>query len=112
MAAFYANENFPLPVVEELRRLGHDVVTTNEAGNSGLAVPDENVLEYAVEHGRAVLTLNRKHFIALHCRRNSHAGIVVCTVDRDFAGQARRIHKHVAGRSDLDGELIRVNRPD
>jgi pimeloyl-ACP methyl ester carboxylesterase len=28
VAAFYANENFPFPVVEELRRLGHDVMTT------------------------------------------------------------------------------------
>ncbi|MCL4832054.1 MAG: hypothetical protein KJZ86_06420 [Caldilineaceae bacterium] len=27
MARFYANENFPFPVVEELRRLGHDVLT-------------------------------------------------------------------------------------
>ncbi len=27
MARLYANENFPLPVVEELRRLGHDAVT-------------------------------------------------------------------------------------
>jgi hypothetical protein len=24
MARLYSNENFPLPVVEELRRLGHD----------------------------------------------------------------------------------------
>ena len=28
MARLYANENFPLPVVNELRRLGHDVLTT------------------------------------------------------------------------------------
>ena len=27
MAAFYADECFPLPVVETLRRLGHDVLT-------------------------------------------------------------------------------------
>ncbi|HEY4759482.1 MAG TPA: DUF5615 family PIN-like protein [Thermoguttaceae bacterium] len=32
MARFYANENFPLPVVEELRRLEHDVLTTQESG--------------------------------------------------------------------------------
>jgi hypothetical protein len=35
MARLYANENFPFPVVEELRRLGHDVLTTLEAGNAG-----------------------------------------------------------------------------
>ena len=27
VARLYANENFPLPVVEELHRLGHDLVT-------------------------------------------------------------------------------------
>jgi len=27
MAQLYADENFPLPVVEELRRLGHNVLT-------------------------------------------------------------------------------------
>jgi Domain of unknown function (DUF5615) len=28
----YADENFPLPVVQELRRLGHDVLTAQEDG--------------------------------------------------------------------------------
>ncbi|HKR12588.1 MAG TPA: DUF5615 family PIN-like protein [Pyrinomonadaceae bacterium] len=32
--ALYADENFPLRVVEELRRLGHDVVTTLEDGRA------------------------------------------------------------------------------
>ena len=86
MTAFYANENFPLPVVEELRRLGHDVVTTNNVNQSGVAVPDEAVLDYAIAERRAMLTLNRKHFIVLHRNRSSHAGIVVCTVDPDFLG--------------------------
>jgi hypothetical protein len=34
VAHLYANENFPLPVVEALRRLGHDVLTSREAGNA------------------------------------------------------------------------------
>ena len=41
MARFYTNENIPLPVVVELRRLGHDVVTSLDAGNANSAVPDE-----------------------------------------------------------------------
>ena len=32
MARFYANENFPLPVVEELRRLGHHREQPNHSG--------------------------------------------------------------------------------
>jgi uncharacterized protein DUF5615 len=35
MARLYADENFPLPVVEELRRLGHDVLTIYETGQAG-----------------------------------------------------------------------------
>ena len=31
MAAIYANENFPQRVVEALREIGHDVLTSQEA---------------------------------------------------------------------------------
>lgn len=62
MAQIYANENFPLPVVEELRRLGHDIVTTYESGRAGIAVPDEAVLAFSVAEKRILLTINRKHF--------------------------------------------------
>ncbi len=31
---FYADENFPLPVVAELRRFGHDVLTAFEDGRA------------------------------------------------------------------------------
>ena len=44
MALLYANENFPLPVVEKLRRFGHEVLTTHEASEAGKSVPDEQVL--------------------------------------------------------------------
>lgn len=47
MADLYANENFPMQAVRELRRLGHDVLTSHETGNSNMAVPDEDVLRFA-----------------------------------------------------------------
>lgn len=68
MARLYADENFPLPVVTELRRLGHDVVTLQESGLARQAIPDEAVLSLASAERRAVVTLNRKHFIQLHPR--------------------------------------------
>ena len=68
MARLYANENFPLPVVEALRALGHDVLTVQESGEAEKALPDEEVLAFAVAQARAVLTLNRKHFVRLHER--------------------------------------------
>ena len=111
MARLYANENFPLPVVVELRRSGHDVLTTHEAGKAGQAVPDQEVLAFASADGRAVLTLNRKHFVRLHDAQPGHAGVIVCTYDPDFVGQAGRIHNAISARIKLAGQLIRVNRP-
>lgn len=110
MARLYANENVPLPVVEELRRLGHDVVTIQEAGKAGQSLPDEAVLQSARTDDRAVLTLNRKHFVRLHGKIPEHAGIIVCTVDLDFVSLARRIHAAIQARPQLCGRLIRVDR--
>ena len=111
MAKLYANENFPLPVVEELRRLGHDVVTVQESGKAEQGTPDVDVLQFAVTDDRAVLTLNRKHFIRIHGEQPSHAGIIVCTVDPDFARQAAGIHAAMEAAPDLHGQLIRIDRP-
>jgi predicted nuclease of predicted toxin-antitoxin system len=111
MARFYANENFPLPVVQELRRLGHDVLTIQETGRAGQAVPDEQVLSLAEAEGRILLTLNRKHFVRLHCTHPDHAGVVLCTFDPDFAGQAGRIHEAMKSLPHVAGQLLRINRP-
>lgn len=110
MARLYANENFPLPVVEELRQLGHDVLTIQDTGRAARAVPDEEVLAFAVRDQRAMLTLNRKHFVQLHRTRPDHSGIIVCTFDRDFIAQARRIDMAIKEDSALSGKLVRVNR--
>jgi hypothetical protein len=111
MAAFYANENFPLPSVLTLRSLGHDVLTIQETGRAGAAAPDEEVLAFAASEQRILLTLNRKHFIRLHEAGAPHAGIVVCTFDRDFIALAQRIHELVTTQSEHAGVLLRVNRP-
>ncbi|MBW2078656.1 MAG: DUF5615 family PIN-like protein [Deltaproteobacteria bacterium] len=111
MAHLYSNENFPLPVVDELRRLGHDVLTIQETGNARQSLPDEAILDFASAEGRAVLTLNRKHFIQLHNSKPNHAGIIVCTFDPDFMNQACRIDTAIKAQPDLSGQLIRVNRP-
>lgn len=110
MARLYADENFPLQVAQALGALGHDVLSAADAGNAGSAVPDEEVLAFAIEQGRAVLTLNRRDFIRLHHDRSIHAGIVVCTQDDDTTGQAGRIHEAILREQLLAGKLIRVYR--
>ncbi|HEX9872375.1 MAG TPA: DUF5615 family PIN-like protein [Candidatus Tectomicrobia bacterium] len=111
MARLYANENFPLPAVETLRRFGHDVLTTADSGRAGQAIPDAEVLAFAIEALRSVVTLNRRHFIQLHHTTPEHAGIVVCTFDPDFAALALRIHTALEARPQMAGQLVRVNRP-
>jgi len=111
MAKLYSNENFPLPVVKELRQLEYDVLTIQETGKSGQSISDEAILTFAIEEGRAVLTLNRKHFIRLHKEQPDHYGIIVCSFDPDFVGQAHRIHISIESETQLSGQLIRVNRP-
>ena len=111
VADIYANENMPLQVVESLRLLGHDELTTYESGRADKAIPDQEVLAFAAERNRVVITLNRKHFIRLHQQRPEHAGIIVCTFDVDYAGLAQRIHEALASQPATAGRLIRVNRP-
>lgn len=111
MVRLYANENFPRPVVLELRRLGHDVLTTEQAGQAGQGIADSEVLRFATDETRAVLTLNRRDFVRLHSSVPDHAGIIVCTEDLDFSGQARRIDEALRALPSLDGQLVRVNRP-
>jgi predicted nuclease of predicted toxin-antitoxin system len=111
MARFYSNENFPLPVVEALRRLGHDVLTVQEAGNANQEIPDDEVLAFASADNRALLTINRRDFIRLHRQQSEHCGIIVCTADLDFERQARGIHEAIAALPALGNQLIRINRP-
>ncbi len=111
MAQFYADENFPLPTVEALRKLGHDILTIQEDGKDNQRYPDHAVLSAASKQGRAVLTTNRRHFIQLHLQSTDHAGIVACTYDPDFQRQAERIDAIVASLVSLSGQLLRVNRP-
>jgi Domain of unknown function (DUF5615) len=111
MAHFYSNENIPLPVVEELRALGHDVITTQDAGKANQSVADSNVLAFAVDQERILLTLNRRHFIRLHQTTPEHWGIVVCTYDPDFEALARRIVAATTSSTEMRGQLVRINRP-
>jgi predicted nuclease of predicted toxin-antitoxin system len=107
---FYSNENFPLMVVKYLRELGHDVLTTLDAGQANQGISDEDVLAYSVENKRAVITLNRKDFIKLHKLKDEHCGIVVCKVDSNYEEMAKRIHKELEDIETIDKLLIRINR--
>ena len=104
----YADEDFSFPVVEQLRRLGHDVITAQEDGR--ISTPDPDILARAHTLGRAVLTYNRRHFERLHWQSTAHSGILSATHDSNFPRLANRIHAVLTGLS--PGRwCLRINRP-
>ena len=105
----YADEDFPLAVVEEMRQLGHDVLTAQE--DNRRSTPDPDILGRAHSLGRAVLTHNRRHFERLDRQGAPHSGILSATQDpHNYIALANRIHAALGGRS--PGRwCIRVNRP-
>jgi hypothetical protein len=81
-----------------------------EDGKANQSLPDQEVLSIATEGRRALITANRKHFIQLHRHQPDHAGIIVCSFDPDFVGQAQRIADALEKESDLINQLVRINR--
>lgn len=112
VAKLYTNENFPLPTVETLRKLGHDVRTTADSGKSNQRIPDDEVLAFSVKEQRILVTFNRRHFIKLHQEQPNHAGIIICTVDSNFDTLAERIHAVLEANPTMTGKLVRVQRPN
>jgi hypothetical protein len=87
------------------------VVTTADLGRAGQRISDAEILALARAERRAVVALNRRDFFRLHRERPDHGGIIACTFDPDFPGQARRIHAVLLAEGELQGILVRVNRP-
>jgi predicted nuclease of predicted toxin-antitoxin system len=111
MARLYADEQFPKLVAIMLRNLAHDVLTVQEAGKANQKIPDEEVLEFAINDNRAVLTINRSDFIRLHKLQPNHGGIIVCKEDLDRQRLAMRIDRAIMNIENLNNQLIRINRP-
>lgn len=110
MARFYSNENFPRGAIDVLRAMGHDVLTSHEAGQANMAIADAAVLRYSIAESRALLTLNRGDFIKLHRQGIAHAGVVVCKLRTalDYAALANQIHAAVEAGAVARGRLVRV----
>lgn len=111
MARFYSNENFPRRAVEALREIGHDVLTSYEAGRANQQIDDANVLAYATEVQRILLTVNRKDFYREHrYGRFKHAGIVACTQDPNPLTLAQNVSDAVKDLESCEGKFLKVIR--
>ncbi|MEG3909319.1 DUF5615 family PIN-like protein [Microcoleus sp. w1-18aA5] len=106
----YSNENFPIAMVEHLRSLDSDVLTSYDAGQANQGIPDDEVLRFATAQNRAVISFNRDDFVALHRGGDRHAGIIVCKDDRDYLGQVTILHAYLQQVDSLLDRLIRIKK--
>ncbi|WP_293352417.1 MULTISPECIES: DUF5615 family PIN-like protein [unclassified Microcoleus] len=106
----YSNENFPIAMVEHLRSLDSDVLTSYDAGQANQGIPDDEVLRFATAQNRAVISFNRDDFVALHRGGYRHAGIIVCKDDRDYLGQVTILHSYLQEIDSLCDRLIRIKK--
>ena len=113
MARLYGDENFDVQAMAELRSLGHDALTARDAGKINQRIPDQEVLAFATEQDRAVVTFDRRDYFRLHQNNPSHAGIIACTYDADAHALAERIHEGIVAENDtLIHKFIRIYRPN
>ncbi|MDO8365175.1 MAG: DUF5615 family PIN-like protein [Saprospiraceae bacterium] len=113
MARLYGDENFDVQALELLRQLGHDTLTVRDAGQGNQSTPDHEILAFATENNRSVVTFDRRDYYQLHQANAAHGGIVACTYDADSAGLAVRIHESIeAEEGFLGGKFVRVYRPN
>lgn len=81
-----------MEMVNLLRSFGYDVLTSYEAGQANQKIPDDEVLIYATNRGRVLITENRQDFIYLHSVTSNHGGIIICKADRDYCGKVQVLH--------------------
>jgi len=76
---FYLDEDVPLSFGEALKTRGVDALSTQEAGNKGFT--DLEQMLFTVEHGRVIITHNKKDFMLLHKHylemKKHHHGIIL-----------------------------------
>ncbi|UAJ73549.1 DUF5615 family PIN-like protein [Synechocystis sp. PCC 7339] len=108
MIKFYSNENLSLGLVNQLRQLGYNVLTSYDAGRANQRITDLFVLRDATTDGRCVITFNRNDFIELHLNGIRHKGIIICKEDQDQIGQASIIHDFLINQKTLNNRLIRI----
>jgi predicted nuclease of predicted toxin-antitoxin system len=97
--------------VQILRDYGHDVLTSYEAGQANQGIPDPEVLKFATNQNRILITFNRDDFIDLHRISTNHSGIIICKDDRDYQGQAKFINDFLQSQTtELSDRLIRIQK--
>src|SRR4029078_11181392 len=84
---FCVDANIPLTTLEELRRLGHDVLDIREAGQQGLI---DDLLWAHAQREQRILTATNKGFVSRHSEK--HYGLMIVRLRQP---NEYKIHKRV-----------------
>lgn len=80
MTSLLLDEMFSGAIAEQLRAKGHDVIAV-VADPALIGLPDDQILAYATDSGRALVTANIKDFMPLDARyraaSQTHAGLIL-----------------------------------
>jgi predicted nuclease of predicted toxin-antitoxin system len=102
---YFLDEDLSHEIADIARNLGVDTISCHEIGRNGRT--DEEQLRFAAHAGRAIVTINGAHFVALTSRfyeeGQPHAGVLIVpkTVPRRyFAAAAHALVDHARAHPD------------
>lgn len=110
-ARFLADTNVPVKIIHSLRGLGYNTVTMQNVENTSQPenpMDDDQVLDYATQHKRTVVTLNKKHFKKLREDNVTHYGIIICRTDDEEHKRAKEIDAIAKANKSLQQQLFVV----
>jgi hypothetical protein len=107
----YTDEMIPPSLAVALQSRGYDVESCHDVGRANRAIPDEEQLTYAAQHGRAILTFNMVDYLPLDrawkMAGRQHAGIIVSPEIEDFGTLLRSVQRHLDTQSpDVQRNLV------
>jgi hypothetical protein len=109
MAKLIARDDFPLPVIEELRRFGHDVVTVPSGALRSAPLDPAAPLRSPDARRRIWLSLDPDQSASAHRAAPGHSGIVSVKPGKNYAGLAQRIHDALKAHARISRQLILVD---
>lgn len=101
---FFLDHDVPAEVSRVLSQAGHDVRKVMEVMSP--TTIDSEVLAYAIEHGRVLITCNRDDFLSLAARKD-HAGIVIVIRRRTRIAECAALIRLLdrSGSQGIDGNI-------
>ena len=102
---FFANENLFEPIIDYLTGLGSDVLSTRDAGLSGIS--DNEVYRFACDEERVIITMDKDFSRMFRFPPEKCGGIIVVKVYKRTVDETLEIFKKLYGT--VKEEDIRKN---